>query len=290
MAAPSQPPAFNRYYSPMKQLLHRTAILIVVAAIVLAASPAPAVAKPPKALIHAHAHNDYYHKRPLLDALERGFASIEADVFLKDGKLFVGHYAHELRPERSLEALYLEPLRKHVEANTGGVFDGDERLTLLVDFKSDGPASYAVLAKVLANYGGVFSEMKDGKFVPHAVDIVITGNRPLAQIAADPARRVAIDGRFADLRGDVPKDLIPLVSENWSDHFSWRGQRPMPPDERQRLRELVAKTHEGGRRLRFWGAPDNVALWAEQLEAGVDLLNADDLDGLQKFLLQQPKR
>ena len=41
--------------------------------------------EPPKPLGQAHAHNDYYHKRPLLDALSHGFCSVEADVFLKNG-------------------------------------------------------------------------------------------------------------------------------------------------------------------------------------------------------------
>jgi len=37
-------------------------------------------------LLHAHAHNDYLHKPPLLAALEHGFTSVEADIFLVDGK------------------------------------------------------------------------------------------------------------------------------------------------------------------------------------------------------------
>ena len=35
----------------------------------------------------AHAHNDYEHRRPLQDALDRGFNSVEADVWLVDGEL-----------------------------------------------------------------------------------------------------------------------------------------------------------------------------------------------------------
>jgi hypothetical protein len=33
-------------------------------------------------LPNAYAHNDYWHKRPLLDALDNGFTYVEADVFL----------------------------------------------------------------------------------------------------------------------------------------------------------------------------------------------------------------
>lgn len=38
-------------------------------------------------LPRAHAHNDYEHARPLLDALDHGFTSVEADVWLVDGEL-----------------------------------------------------------------------------------------------------------------------------------------------------------------------------------------------------------
>jgi len=45
--------------------------------------------EPVQALRGAHAHNDYQHERPLLDALAHGFQSVEADVFLVEGKLLV---------------------------------------------------------------------------------------------------------------------------------------------------------------------------------------------------------
>lgn len=241
-------------------------------------------AEPPKALPGAHAHNDYYHKRPLFDALERGFTSIEADVFLVDGKLLVGHYAHELRPERSLETLYLEPLRKHIEANGGRVFAGDERLTLLVDFKTDGPAAYAALDKLLEQYDGIFFDMQDGKLTPRAVDVIVTGNRPIDAITDDTTRRVGIDGRMADLERESPQELLPLISESWADHFKWRGKGAMPAVERERLREIAEQVHQKNCLLRFWATPDNAAAWAELQAAGVDFIGTDDLDSLRKFL------
>lgn len=39
----------------------------------------------------AHAHNDYAHDRPLHAAIENGFCSVEADIFLINGQLLVGH-------------------------------------------------------------------------------------------------------------------------------------------------------------------------------------------------------
>ena len=62
-------------------------------------------------LPRAHAHNDYQHTRPLLDALNQGFCSVEADIYLVEGQLLVGHDRDELSTERTLQSLYLEPLR-----------------------------------------------------------------------------------------------------------------------------------------------------------------------------------
>src|SRR5438477_9207522 len=113
----------------------------------LAAAPVP--------LIQAHAHNDYLHARPLFDALEQGFCSVEDDIYLVDGKLLVAHERQMTKPERTLEALYLEPLREQVKKNGGRVFRGGPEFTLLIDLKSDWHSTYPVLRDVLKKYADV---------------------------------------------------------------------------------------------------------------------------------------
>src|SRR5258708_18978619 len=52
-------------------------------------------------LTRVHAHNDYEHKRPLFDALDDGFCSVEADIFLVDGQLLVAHTRTSVKPGRT---------------------------------------------------------------------------------------------------------------------------------------------------------------------------------------------
>ena len=132
----------------------------------------------PTPLVRAHAHNDYYHKRPLLDALASGFCSVEADVFLKDDTLLVGHFRFELRKERSLEALYLKPLAGRVKANGGNVFKTKAPFYLMIDFKADGAATYAALKKLLAKYRFMLTEFTPTSTKVGAVTIIISGSRP----------------------------------------------------------------------------------------------------------------
>ena len=248
-------------------------------------SGAPNTYSDPKPLIHAHAHNDYEHARPLFDALEQGFCSVEADIWLTNGLLLVAHDLKSVQTNRTLQFLYLEPLRERVQRNGGWVFPNGPEFTLLIDVKSDAENTYAVLRGVLKPYARMLTEFRTDATRPSAVTVILSGNRAQATLAAESPRLAGIDGRLPDLENGPSRHLIPLVSDNWRNHFQWRGVGVMPDEERNRLQELAATAHQQGRRLRLWAAPDNASGWAELRKAGVDLINTDDLSGLKGFLL-----
>lgn len=239
----------------------------------------------------AHAHNDYRHDRPLLDALGQGFTSVEADIFLVGDKLCVAHDAREITPDRTLQSLYLDPLRDRIAANGGRVYRDGPGLVFLVDIKTEAEPTYSKLHEVLTQYCGILTT-----FGPHgrkdgAVLVIVSGNRSLEQMRAQEVRYAGYDGRLTDLDSDAPADLIPLISDHWGRNFSWRGEGPMPDKERAKLEEIVRKSHAKGRLVRFWETPDQrsaarEAVWSQLLAIGVDLLNTDDLEGLRRFLLE----
>ena len=254
--------------------------------LVVAQDPRPDVMP----LKHAHAHNDYQHKRPLLDALKCGFGSVEADVFLVDGALLVGHTPLELRKDRTLEKLYLDPLRERVKANGGRVYKGGPSVWLLVDVKTEAKSTYQALDQVLRRYQDVLSVVSDGKCEERAVTVVVSGNRAQAEIAAQKVRYAGIDGRIADLGSTAPAHLMPWISDRWSSHFRWRGDGQMPPAERAKLKDVVELAHQHGRVVRFWDTPDSEAVWQELRAAGVDLINTDKLAKLQQFLGREQRK
>ncbi|PPE75056.1 hypothetical protein C3942_05110 [Solimonas fluminis] len=244
---------------------------------------------------HAHAHNDYLHERPLLDALERGFGSVEADVFRTlAGDLAVAHSLAEIRPGRTLRALYLDPLEDYA-ATHGGVIHDEGRLQLLVDLKTAGPASWAELERQLAEYGDLFTRHDAAGLHAGAVDVVVSGNGPRAEMETAATRRSGYDGRLADLDDPAPASFMPLISANWATEFGWDGNGDFPEAQRAKLADAVRRTHAAGRRLRLWGTPDAAGeardrLWCTLLASGVDWINTDDLDGLHDFFERAPCR
>jgi glycerophosphoryl diester phosphodiesterase len=216
--------------------------------------------------------------------LGHGFCSVEADIFLRDGELLVAHDARDLRPERTLERLYLQPLAERVKANGGRVFKNGPRFWLLVDLKSEGEPTYKALHDVLAKYRDILSTTSNGMYDERAVTVVISGNRPIELIKSQSTRYAGIDGRLADLKSEAPAHLVPMISDNWTLHFSWRGRGEIPDVERDRLRSIVEQAHAQGRVVRFWATPESPALWRELHTAGVDLINTDKLAMLREFL------
>lgn len=239
-------------------------------------------------LHHAHAHNDYAHDRPLLDALDHGFMSIEADIHLVDGELLVAHDLEEVNAARTLRALYLEPLHKRIASNGGSVYPGCRRpLLLMIDIKSDAEPTYRALHDVLGEYVDILTIVCDTQIIHGPILVVVSGNRAVEYITGQPTRYAAIDGRLDDLRDHAPAHLIPLISASARDTFTWRGDGPIPDQDRAKLQDIIRLAHAAGRRVRFWATPDSERVWDVLLNAGVDLINADDLPALRRYLLQR---
>ncbi|OEJ23835.1 hypothetical protein AR457_04305 [Streptomyces agglomeratus] len=247
----------------------------------------------PSPLRRAHAHNDYEHERPLLDALSHGFTSVEADIFLVDGQLLVAHDPVDLDPSRTLESLYLAPLAARVRANHGSVYRGHRRpVQLLIDIKNDGAAAYLELHRQLRRHRHMLSTYTHGRARPGAVTPVVSGDRAArVPMEAQRTRYAFYDGRLDDLGAadPAPASLIPLISGNWTHSFTWQGTGPFPEAERTKLRAIVSTAHRRRQRVRFWATPDlpgpaRDAVWSELLAADVDHINTDDLAGLERFL------
>lgn len=238
-------------------------------------------------LARAHAHNDYRHARPLLDALDHGFCSVEADIYLVDGALLIGHDRKDLVPGRTLEALYLDPLRARVRANGGRVYRDGPTITLLVDVKSEGRATYAALETTLARYADILTVFEHGQAKPGAVTVVVSGNRTREDVAARAVRHAALDGRSGDLDSDAPATLYPWISENWTKLSTWKGEGALAETDRAKLQDWVARAHARGRKLRFWNTPEDPQAWRILTAAGVDVIGTDNLAALRDFLREE---
>lgn len=263
-------------------------LTLAICALLLCVTAAHAAPRNP-VLNRAHSHNDYEQPRPLLDALDNEFGSVEADIFLVDGKLLVAHDRKDCTPERTLEALYLAPLAERIKANGGQLYPGTtDGILLLIDIKDSAATTYPVLRAQLQNYSHILTQFTNTDTKPGPVTVVLSGNRPIAELSAEPHRLCGLDGRLPDLARGVSPHLYPLISDAWPPNFQWRGDGPISQADQDKLNQLITRAHAGGHKLRFWALPNQPdTLWPLLHTANLDLLNTDDLPKLRAFLLSR---
>ena len=231
---------------------------------------------------NAHAHNDYEHTKPLKEALQNGFTSVEADVHLREGKLLVAHN-QPLPTSKNLETLYLFPLDSILKVNGGRIYPGyDKPFYLMIDCKTEAVTTYQAIRKVLTEYPALLCSLGNC-----SVTIFLSGNRPVSLMLKESDPGIALDGRPEDLGKGFSPERMPVISDHYNNWSKWNGKSKPGENELQGIKDLAQRVHAEGKKLRLWAIPDNELTWEALLAAGVDLINTDQLEALNHFLTKK---
>jgi glycerophosphoryl diester phosphodiesterase len=240
-----------------------------------------------KPLKNAHAHNDYEHGKPLLGALDNGFISVEADVYLIENELFVYHDRPE-KPsqDRTLERLYVKPLLERVQVNGGRVYPSyDDFFYLMIDFKTEGESTYNTLKPLLQKYKSILSVVENGRReMDKPVLIFISGNRPIQTMLSEEISLATLDGRPSDLGKRISTEKMPVISQNFDQFSHWNGMGEMPNEDRMKITQLINTAHAEGKKVRLWAIPDIPNAWKILMDLGIDFINTDKLEEFNRFM------
>jgi len=226
----------------------------------------------------AHSHNDYKNNIPFYRAYEKGFGSIEADVYAFNGQLVVAHDKKDIAVERSLKKLYTDPLLEKFE------HDKLRRLRLLIEIKEDYKAVLPLVISELKPLEQYFS------YQGHAgrLSIVMTGAVPPADEMTNYPDWISFD--VDHLNGFTPNQWqkVALVSFPLSKYIQWNGKGVLNADEIKRIKGGIDGVHRAGKMVRFWETPDTKSSWLALMRLGVDIIGTDRIEDLGDFLNEKP--
>lgn len=227
---------------------------------------------------NAHAHNDYEHTLPFYTAYHAGFGSIEADVFPVNGVLAVAHSKKEIKAQRTLKSLYLDPLLKELLRNP------KRKVKLLIDIKENYKESLQLLMQELGPLKKYLVTSSD-KNKP--VTILISGERPAPNEYKDYPAYIFFDDDLKLFHTPGQWKRIGLVSLSFERYSSWNGEGPIADKDINLLIHTIDSVHHAGKQIRFWAAPDNETSWILQMKLGVDLVGTDKIEKFSEFLRER---
>ncbi|WP_461084134.1 phosphatidylinositol-specific phospholipase C/glycerophosphodiester phosphodiesterase family protein [Spirosoma flavus] len=217
-----------------------------------------------------HAHNDYEKPRPLLNAYEQRADYIEADVWLRNGKLVVSHEQPKANAP-TLDSLYLKPIAGFFQQYKDRPSqERDYTFSLVVDIK-DNPAE--VLPKLLALLQENLPSFNRAAN-PRAVQVVISGNRPKIPVYFDYPL-LQFDGRPSEVYDEETLQHVALISDNFKLYSQWNGEGELPEADKEKLKRVIKRAHSDKKPIRFWAIPDNPNAWKQLKKLGIDVINTD---------------
>lgn len=243
----------------------------------------------------------------MISALEAGCIGVEADVWPYGDDLYVAHTRGSMRPGFTLKSTYLDPLRLLLEdRNCGtadsncslqGLYDADpsQTVVLLIDIKADAHRAWPILVKQLEplRQQGWLSTVEEGQMRTAPITVVLSGRVLRASSLLETAHTESLGIFF-----DAP--LLSLEQGRYNSNNSyWTSSKfrrsvglgwvwNLGPEQLQMVRHQVGLAHNLGLKARYWGLPSSPAryrdgMWRTLLEAGLDIINVDDLEGFARF-------
>lgn len=211
-----------------------------------------------------HSHNDYLQNVPFWKAYSAGATSVEADVFLVNGSLYVAHTPEEIDRGRNLENLFLQPIKKSIKMNLGF----DRPFQLLIDIKSEPYSTLAAIVKTLEKYPEIIT---DG-----SISIVISGKQPKLSEFPDYPAYILFDYQSLNaVANPEVSNKIGLVSLSFRKFSDWNGKGRLTAEDLEKVSSTINKAHALGKPFRFWATPDSKTAWKALTNLGVDFINTD---------------
>jgi len=230
---------------------------------------------------NVHSHNDYQQEKPFTNAYQHQLGSMEADIFLWNDSLIVGHEFRDIQLRRTLQAMYLDSLAYYFSKNGNVPYrDTSRSLILLIDIKTGAVPTIHRLIDVLQGYPQLIHCNK--------LQIIITGNRPVPDQFITYPEYIFFDGNIKDeyLTEALPK--IGLMSDDFRKYSVWNGTGVLLPEDSLKLARYIDKIHSLKKKIRFWAAPDNENAWQQLMQLKVDYLNTDHIEEIAVSLKKKP--
>jgi hypothetical protein len=240
-----------------------------------ASAQTPAPCGPAHALPAYSAH-DWKGKRPRLDALELGYLGVEADVVLVKDTFMLAADPKQVRPDAGFEATYLRHFLDRLE-RCPRILPDARPFVILIEDRAPTTESRLQLASLLSRYRAL---LRPGAGSPIAEFILTDTGASPATIPEDLRKDVGLEWRVTSQHPAPPAadaEAYRLLGIDYRKEIGWDGDGRPPAAASKMVAAAVTAARElPGVRVRVFNVPSSRRVWTWLLDAGIDLVGADD--------------
>lgn len=251
-----------------------------------------------------HSHNDYLQKVPLYDALAAGCTGIEADAWLQEDSLLVGHEADSLSQDKTLQSLYIDPLVEILtyqndpssnpqdgnnDGTPVGIFNTDPKtsVVLMIDIKSDGGTTFGAVQSALEplRSKGWLTHWDGTNVIPGPLTVVGSRDTPFDSITSNETYRdIFFDAPLDKLSGDdeYTTENCYYASAGFGDAIGQTFLGVLNSGQEGKIKDQIKAANDKGLKARYWDTPTWPAfqrddIWNVIMCDGAGMLSMDDL-------------
>jgi hypothetical protein len=231
---------------------------------------------------------EFFSEKDIWPTFTQGVVHYEAQIMYIYGEVYVTSQmpdsANHTAP--TFRSSYLLPIYSQYKKNGGKVHENyDDEMYLFLNIKFDVKKTYQKLWEELSPYNEILTYRIGPQWHQGKLRIVFEGNAPIRVLQQERVSFATAQGTVDDLNKGYDSKIMPVIGMDFENDLSWNGVGKMPFDEFMKVKDIIRKCHEQGKKIRVYNCPEDENIWDVLVTAGVDFINCSNSAKFNKFLL-----
>lgn len=226
-------------------------------------------------------------KDDIWDLLGHGVSSFEVDLMYIYGELFVTPAMPDSAGHSFpvFSEAYLFPLYSNLKKNGNSIINSDSRESfILLNIHNEFKKSNKELKSMIGPLKGLIAYQNEGLH-EGKIRFLVKDKSWKDEISKDGFTCLGLVGNEDDLESTLEYFQMPMIELDFTELTTWSGVGNIPFPDFVKIKELVNKVHQKGRKLSIINCPNHKTAWDVLITSKVDFINTNDPINVCNYLI-----
>ncbi len=221
--------------------------------------------------------------------LGHGVSCFEVDLMYIYGELFVTPNMPDSASHTVplFSDAYLFPLYSNLKKNGNSIINGDSRESFIIlNIHNEFKKTNKKLKSMIGPLKGLITYKSEGLH-EGKVRFLVKNKDLKEEVTKDGFTCLGVIGNMEDIESTLEYSQMPLIEMDFAELTTWSGVGNIPFPDYVKIKELVSKIHQKGRKLSVINCPNHKTAWEVLITSKVDFINTNDPTNLCSYLSER---